>query len=124
MYVYGEHSVAVVLTQKDDKEGEHSIAFFSRTLREYESRYNFIEKQAYAMLKALKKFRHLVTRNKILILVAHPSVREYIMEGEITEKRANWITKILEYDVEVRPTKLVRGSELPIYYSRYRKVDD
>jgi len=91
MYVYGgEFSVAAVLTQKDDQqEGEHPIAFFSRTLREYEARYNFVEKQAYAMVKALKKFRHMVTGNKILILVAHPSVREYIMEGEIIEKRAN-----------------------------------
>jgi len=117
MYVYGgEFNVVVVLIQKDDQEeGEHPIAFFSRTLREYESRYNFMEKKAYVMVKALKKFRHLVTGNKILILAAHPSVREYIMEGEIIEKRTNWITKILEYDVEVRLNKLVKGKGLCQY---------
>lgn len=29
------------------------------------------------------------------------------MEGEIKEKRENWITKILEYDIKVKPTKVV-----------------
>ncbi|XP_057868756.2 uncharacterized protein LOC131075856 [Cryptomeria japonica] len=37
------------------------------------------------------------------------------MEGDITEKRANWITKILEYDVDIKPTKLVHGRGLCEY---------
>jgi len=41
--------------------------------------------------------------------MVHPSVPEYILEGEITDKRAGWITKILEYDVDVKPTNMVKG---------------
>lgn len=37
------------------------------------------------------------------------------MEGDITKKRANWITNIVEYDVDVRPTKIVRGKGLCKY---------
>lgn len=47
--------------------------------------------------------------------ITRPAVREYIMEGDITKKRANWITKILEYDVDIKPTKLVCGRGLCEY---------
>lgn len=38
-----------------------------------------------------------------------------IIEGEITEKRANWINKILEYHIEVWPTKVVFGKGICEY---------
>lgn len=50
-----------------------------------------------------------MSANKITILVAHSTVKEYTTEGKITEKIAKWTTKILEYDVDIQPTKLVRG---------------
>lgn len=117
MYVYfGQHGIAMVLTQKDiQKGGEHPIAFHSKTLKDYELCYNFVEKQALAAIKGLKKFRHFIAYNKTTAYVAHPTVREYIMEGDITEKRANWITKILEYDVDIKPTKLVHRRGLCEY---------
>lgn len=40
------------------------------------------------------------------------------MEGDITKKRANWITKILEYDVDVRPTKTVHSRGLCEYLAQ------
>lgn len=57
MYVYGsKHSIATMLTQKnEDKKGKHPIAFRSITLKEYEKKYNFIEKQAFNIVKGLKK---------------------------------------------------------------------
>lgn len=50
-------------------------------------------------MKGLKKFKYMIVRNKTLVYVSHSNMREYIMEGDITEKRDNWITKILEYDI-------------------------
>lgn len=51
----------------------------------------------------------------MIVYVTHSIMYEYIMEGEITEKRANWITKILKYDIEVKPTKTVQGRGLCEY---------
>lgn len=31
------------------------------------------------------------------------------MQMEVGEKRANWVTALQEYDVEIRPAKIVRG---------------
>ena len=44
--------------------------------------------------------------------MVHPNVRTFILQGDIGDKQAMWITKIQEYDVEIHPTKLVRGRAL------------
>jgi hypothetical protein len=50
-------TVAVVLLQKNVDGLEQPISFFSRALRDAEVKYDIIEKQAYALVKALKAFR-------------------------------------------------------------------
>lgn len=117
MYVFSSpYSIVVVLTQREaELGGKHPIAFHSNNLKEYEVRYNFFEKQALAMVKGLEKFRHFIAYNKTTVYVAHPLIRQYIMEGDITEKRENWITKILEDDIDVRPSKTFHGKGLCEY---------
>lgn len=51
-----EHTMAVVLLQKRD-DHERPISFFSRAIRDIALRYNIIEKQALALVKALKESR-------------------------------------------------------------------
>eukprot|EP00253_Pinus_taeda_P029341 PITA_29341 len=53
-----KHTMAAVLLQKRD-DHEIPIAFFSRAIRDASLKYNIIEKQALALLKALKDFRGL-----------------------------------------------------------------
>jgi hypothetical protein len=50
-------TVAAVLLQENDIGLERPIAYFSRALRDAEVGYNTMEKQAYALVKALKAFR-------------------------------------------------------------------
>ena len=51
-----EHTVVVVLLQKNIKGQEQPIAFFSKALRDAPLKYNIMEKQAFALIKALKYF--------------------------------------------------------------------
>jgi hypothetical protein len=51
-----EHTVPTILLQKNEEGFEQPIAFFSKSLIDVELRYDIIEKQAYAMVKALKGF--------------------------------------------------------------------
>ena len=97
----GESSISIVLTQKNDKNEEQPIAFFSEGLKEYEDKYNYVEKQALAVIRALKKFRHLLSHYKIHLLVPHASVKDFLLRKDISEKRAGWITKVMEYDVDI-----------------------
>jgi len=52
-----QHTIAAVLLQKDDQGNEKPIAFFSRALRDAPLKYQIMEKQAYALVKAIKDFR-------------------------------------------------------------------
>lgn len=52
-----EHTVVGVLLQKNDQNEEQPIAFYSKVFRDVSLKYNIIEKQAYAIIKALKYLR-------------------------------------------------------------------
>lgn len=52
-----EHTIATILLQKYDQGCEKPIAFFSKSLRDAPLKYPIMEKQAYALMKAIKDFR-------------------------------------------------------------------
>lgn len=63
-------------------------------------------------MKRFKKFKHYVSQNKIFIYTIHLDVRNYIIQGELGEGKVGWITKIMNYDIEIKPTKLIKGQDL------------
>jgi hypothetical protein len=105
-------TVATVLLQKDDDSMDHPVAFFNKTLRDVELRYDPIEKQAYALIKSLKAFRIYILHSKVIAYVPSPSVKDVLTQPDIDGKRAKWITKLIKFDIEVKPTKLVKGQGL------------
>jgi hypothetical protein len=104
-----EHIIAVVLLQKNEEGFEQPITFFSKILRDAELRYDIMEKQAYAMVKALKAFRTYVLHSKIIAYVPTSSVKDILVQPDSDRKRGRWLAKIQEFDLEVKPTKLVKG---------------
>jgi hypothetical protein len=107
-----EHTIAAVLLQKDDEGFERPIAFFSKSLRDAELKYDIIEKQAYAMVKALKAFRTYVLHSKIIAYVPTSAVKDILVQPDSDGKRGRWLAKIQEFDLEVKPTKLIKGQGL------------
>jgi hypothetical protein len=105
-------TVAAVLLQKDDDNLDHPVAFFSKTLRDAELRYDPIEKQAYALIKSLKSFRIYILHSKVIAYVPSSSVKDVLTQPDIDGKRARWIAKLIEFNIEVKPTKLVKGQGL------------
>jgi ribonuclease HI len=105
-------TIAVVLLQKNDQGQEQPIAFFSRALRDAELRYEIMEKQAYALVKALKAFRIYVLHSQVIAYVPSPSVKDILIQPDIDGRRSKWIAKILEFDLEIKPTKLIKGQGL------------
>ena len=107
-----EDTLAVVLMQKNKYGLEHPIAFFSKTLRDSELRYNTLEKQAYSLVKALKFFRIYVLHSKVIAYVPNAAIKDVLTQLDSEGKRGKWIAKIMEYDVDIKPTKLVKGQGL------------
>lgn len=50
--------------------------------------------------------------NKIHLLVAHPTVKDFLLNKDVSDKRARWIMKVMEFDVDIQVTNLVRGKGL------------
>jgi hypothetical protein len=107
-----EHTIIVVLLQKNEEGFEQPISFFSKSLRDAELRYDILEKQAYAMVKALKYFKTYVLHSKIIAYVPTSSVKDILVQPDSDGRRGWWLAKIQEFDLEVKPTKLVKGQGL------------
>jgi hypothetical protein len=71
-----------------------------------------MEKQAYSLVKSLKAFRVYVLHSKIIAYVPSASVKDILIQPDIDGRRGKWITKILEFDLEIKPTKLINGQGL------------
>ena len=105
-------SIADVLLQKNDEEKEQAVAFFSKILRDSELKYNIFEKQVYALVKALKAFRNYVLQSQIIAYVPNAAVKDVLLQGDVEGRRGRWIAKIEEYELDIKPTKLVKGQGL------------
>jgi len=61
------------------------------------------------LVKSLKAFRIYVLQSNTIAYVPTTAVKDILLQGDSEGKRVRWIAKIQEYDVEIRPTKLIKG---------------
>eukprot|EP00253_Pinus_taeda_P027139 PITA_27139 len=108
--VFGD--AILIIQQKNDVGIEHPVAFFRKTLRDAELRYDLIEKKAYALIKSLKAFIIYILHSKVVAYLPSSSVKDILIQMDIDGKRAKWISKFIGFNIEVKPTKLVKGQGL------------
>lgn len=70
-----------------------------------------MEKHAYALVKALKDFRVYILHSHSIVYVPS-AIKDILTQAEPDGRRAKWISTLLEYYLEIRPTKLVKGQGL------------
>jgi ribonuclease HI len=107
-----EHTIAAVLLQKNSEGYEQPIAFFSKALRDAALNYNIMEKQAFALVKAIKDFRVYILHSHAIAYVPNTVVKDILTQDNPDGRRGKWIAVILEYDIEIKPTKLIKGQGL------------
>jgi len=100
------------LLQKNDEGYEQPIAFFSKYLRDATLKYNIIEKQALALVKAINDFRVYILYAHIIAYVPNSVVKDILTQDGPNGIGGKWIATILEYDIEIKPTKLIKGQSL------------
>jgi hypothetical protein len=64
------------------------------------------------LVKALKAFRIYVLHSKVIAYVPSASVKDILVQPDMDGRRGKWIAKILEFDLEIKPTKLIKGQGL------------
>ena len=104
---------------------EQPITFFSKSLRYATLKYNIMEKQALALVKAIKDFRVYIMYSHIIAYIPNSVVKDILCQNGPEGKRGKWISTILEYDIEINPTKLIKGKGLAelMAESNYHALD-
>eukprot|EP00253_Pinus_taeda_P017057 PITA_17057 len=102
-------SYAAVLTQINNHNLEAPISFYSSNLQGVKLNYSEVEKQAFVLYIAVKHYRPFLLKAHTKVIVPFPAVRQLLIQRELGEKRANWVTTLQEYDLEIKPAKIVRG---------------
>ena len=60
----------------------------------------------------MKSFRIYILHSKAIAYVPSALVKDVLMQLDIDGRRAKWIAKLIEFNIELKPTKLVRGQGL------------
>jgi hypothetical protein len=107
-----DRSYAVVLTQKNAENNDVPIAFMSSTFKGTELNYPAVDLQSYVVFKAVKHFWSYLLKSRTKVIVLYPAVKNLLVQKELGEKRANWVTSLQEYDLEITPAQIVRGQGL------------
>jgi hypothetical protein len=75
LYAFASDQLLVaVLTQKDDDNNESPMSFMSTNIQGVELNYPAIDKQAYAVYKAVKHFRSYILKKHTKVIVPQPAV--------------------------------------------------
>jgi hypothetical protein len=107
-----EHTIAAVLLQKNNEGYEQPIAFFSKALRDTALNSKIMEKQAFALVKAIKYFRVYILHSHTISYVPNVVVKDILTQDNPDGRRGKWNAVILEYDKNIKPTKLIKGQGL------------
>jgi len=71
-----------------------------------------MEKQSYSLVKAIKDFRIYILYSHVIAYVLSAVVKDILTQEGLEGKRGKWIANILEYDIGIKPTKLIKGQGL------------
>lgn len=64
-------------------------------------------------MKAVKQFRYYILHSHSIVYVPHSAVKSILTQQDIgMNERASWVSKIQEFNLDIRPTKLVKGQGL------------
>jgi hypothetical protein len=63
-------------------------------------------------VKALKEFRTYILHSHVITYVPNSLVKDILTQPNSEGRRGKWIVVMLEYDLEIKPTKVVKGQGL------------
>ena len=96
-----QQGIAAVLTQPYD-DGEHPVAYISRTLDKYERKYNASELECLAIVWAVEQFRMYFGSSKFLIYTDHKPLAWLKTSASKNARLHRWATSLSQYNFEIK----------------------
>jgi hypothetical protein len=83
-----------------------------KTLHDYELRYSELEKKYLALVKEVAHFQTYILNSHVISYVPSSLVKKLLSQQLRKGNWANWLEKIQEYDIEIKPLKAIKGQGL------------
>ena len=95
------NGLGYVLSQKDDNNLEHVIAYSGRALRKAEKNYSITELEALSVVAAFKQFHSYIYGNFVTLRTDHKAL-QYIYKNKTSKGRLmRWVLELMNYDYEI-----------------------
>jgi predicted AlkP superfamily pyrophosphatase or phosphodiesterase len=104
-----EETIYAILLQKDHEENLRTISFVSQNFKTHQLNYSTLEKHGYSLYKALEQFQHYIQGHKVQVFVLTSLLVSTLNQTELHSKWSKWIMCMKEYDLDIKPTKTIRG---------------
>ena len=110
---YGVGSVLAQMQGVPGKEREVVISYTSQHLNKTQTNWSTIEKEAYAIVHAVKIFYSYLYGRKFQVLTDHRSLQWLMSIKEPTGKLARWALRLQEFDIDIsyRPGKANQNAD-------------
>jgi hypothetical protein len=92
--------LGAILSQLDDNDQEHVIAYASRTLSKAEKNYAATELECLAVIWAVKHFHAYIYGQRFKLITDHSALKHLFNTTTPTGRTARWIMKLQIYDFE------------------------
>ena len=95
-----QSACGAMLSQVFDGE-EHPIAYYSKVFQPTESRYSTVERELFALVSALRHWKHYLYGHKVVVYSDQQSISWGIKQTE-SARLTKWTAQINEFDVELK----------------------
>ncbi|GFY16915.1 retrovirus-related Pol polyprotein from transposon opus [Trichonephila clavipes] len=100
-------AIGACFSQNDEKGKENPIAFFSKKLTETQTRWAMIEREAYAVIEALKRFDNWIVAE--IELISHHNPLTYLtLTTPQSAKLTRWALTLQRYNIAISYRKGVK----------------
>ena len=95
-----DYGGGAALVQRDEKNCERPVAYWSLIFNSAQRNYSTIEREALAMIKALEYFRPYLFGRPVTVLTDH-SPLQWLMKTNPSGRLARWALTLYEYDLNI-----------------------
>ncbi|KAK4385646.1 hypothetical protein Sango_2688600 [Sesamum angolense] len=110
--VVQEHSVGILLAQKNDEGKENALYHLSRTMTPNELKYSPIEKLCLTLIFSIQKLKHYFQSHSIHLVSKAIPLKYVIAKPVLLDSLARWYLQLQQFKITYVPKKVVKGQVL------------
>ncbi|XP_074577531.1 uncharacterized protein LOC141833939 [Curcuma longa] len=105
-----EAAVSSVLV-KEEEQGQQPVYFFSRLLKDAETRYTSLEKLAWTVVLSTRRLRPYFLSHPVTVLT-NSNLGKVLTQPEFSGRLAKWTMELSQYDIRYQPRVAIKAQAL------------